>query len=284
MFCNERTRSTLLDPKLKFRGISDHFVTTLSSVQNELNRIFCNECTRCTPLDAKLMFSGVLDRFVTARTSAQNGLNWSLMHMFVEWSRVGIFCNERTRSTPLDPKLMFSGVSNCFVTSRTLAQNGPNQSLIPKFVERSRIGIFRKEWNPIHPIASQTHIFGCFGPFRYCLKFGAKWSELVINAQIRGTKPHWNFSQWTHGIHPIGPQTHVLGHFGPFRCYTNFGAKRAQLVPLMHKFEWTRIGNFRTRSTPLDPKLMFLGVSEHCVTPRTVVRKRTNRCQWCTSS
>ena len=30
-----------------------------------------------------------------------------LMHKFVPWSRFGIFHNERTQSTPLDPKLMF---------------------------------------------------------------------------------------------------------------------------------------------------------------------------------
>jgi len=30
-----------------------------------------------------------------------------LVQKFVPRSRFGIFCNERTRSTPLDPKLMF---------------------------------------------------------------------------------------------------------------------------------------------------------------------------------
>jgi len=34
-----------------------------------------------------------------------------LMHMFVPWSHFGIFRNERTQSTPLDPKLMFVCVS-----------------------------------------------------------------------------------------------------------------------------------------------------------------------------
>jgi hypothetical protein len=32
-----------------------------------------------------------------------------LSHKFAEKSRVGIFLNERTRSTPFDPKLMFKG-------------------------------------------------------------------------------------------------------------------------------------------------------------------------------
>jgi len=34
-----------------------------------------------------------------------------LMHKFVPWSRFGIFRNECTRPTPLDPKLMFWCVS-----------------------------------------------------------------------------------------------------------------------------------------------------------------------------
>jgi hypothetical protein len=39
-----------------------------------------------------------------------------LTHMFAKRSCVGIFHNERTQSTPLEPKLMFWGVSDRFVT------------------------------------------------------------------------------------------------------------------------------------------------------------------------
>ena len=50
-------------------------------------------------------------------------------------------------------------------------------------------------------------------------------------------------------------------HSGPFGCLTKLGAKRAELV---QKFmPRSRVGIFRnerTRSTPLDPKLMFLCV------------------------
>jgi hypothetical protein len=84
--------------------------------------------------------------------------------------------------------------------------------------------------HPIHPIGAQTNVLGCFGPFRYYTNFGAKWAELVIYAQVKGTKSRWNFSQRTHPIHPIGPQTHVLGCFGPIRYCTNFNAKWAELV------------------------------------------------------
>ena len=71
-----------------------------------------------------------------------------------------------------------------------------------------------------------------------------------------------------HPIHPIGPQTQVLVCFVMFRCIldlfcycTKLGAKRIELVQLMKKFvPRNRIRVFRnerTRSTPLDTKLLF---------------------------
>jgi hypothetical protein len=70
-----------------------------------------------------------------------------------------------------------------------------------------------------------------------------------------------NFSQRTHMNHTIGPETHVLERLGPFRYCTKVDAKLAELVPLTHMFaKQSRViifRNERTRSTPLDPKLMF---------------------------
>jgi hypothetical protein len=56
-----------------------------------------------------------------------------------------------------------------------------------------------------------------------------------INAQVRATKSRRHFLQRTPLIHPIGPQTHILGCFTPVRYCTNFGVKWGELVPLMHK-------------------------------------------------
>jgi hypothetical protein len=50
----------------------------------------------------------------------------TLSHKFAKQSRVRIFRNEHTRSTPLDPKLMFWGVSDHFVTAQKSMQNWPN--------------------------------------------------------------------------------------------------------------------------------------------------------------
>ena len=79
-------------------------------------RIFCNEQIRSTPLDPKLTFWCVsfhLGAFGTIwlpyKTLWKTG--GSFLQKFMPRSRVGIFHNERTRSTPLDPKLMFWCVS-----------------------------------------------------------------------------------------------------------------------------------------------------------------------------
>src|SRR6185503_5916276 len=78
-------------------------------------RIFRNERTRSTPLVPKLMFwcvSYYLDAFGTVWLPYNTQCKTSqLVQKFVPGSRVGIFRNERTRSTPLDPNLTFRCVS-----------------------------------------------------------------------------------------------------------------------------------------------------------------------------
>jgi hypothetical protein len=49
-----------------------------------------------------------------------------LSHKFAKQTHVGTFRNERTRSTPFDPKLMFWGVAGRFVTTRKSMQNWLN--------------------------------------------------------------------------------------------------------------------------------------------------------------
>ena len=83
--------------------------------------IFRNECTRSSPLDPKLMFGAFRTIWVH---SGPLGCLMKLgakrdeqVQKFVPRSRVGIFRNERTRSTPLDPKLTFRIVSYYWVHS-----------------------------------------------------------------------------------------------------------------------------------------------------------------------
>ena len=115
--------------------------------------IFRNERSRSNPLDPKLMFWCVYHlgafgtvwlpyetRWKTGRTSAK----------VISRNRVGIFPNERTRSTPLDPKLTFwcifhtiwvhSGPFGC------LTKLGAKRAeLVQIFVPRIRVRIFRNE-------------------------------------------------------------------------------------------------------------------------------------------
>ena len=74
-------------------------------------KIFRNERTRSTPLDPKLTFRSIsyyLGAFGTVWLPYELcAKRAELVQKFVSQSHVGIFLNERTRSTPLDPKLMF---------------------------------------------------------------------------------------------------------------------------------------------------------------------------------
>ena len=108
-------------------------------------------------------------------------------------------------------------------------------------------------------------MFGCV------TKIGVKRAELVQKFVPQSRVEI--FSQRTYRVHPIRPQTDVLVrfctiwvHFEQFGCLTKLGAKRAEQV---QKFvQRNCVGIFRTkrtRSTPLDPKLMFLCVSYYWV-------------------
>ena len=76
---------------------------------------------------------------------------------FVPRSRVGIFCHERTRYTPLDSKHIFCCVLyylNAYFT--TLSAKWAK--LVEKFVPRSRIGIFRNERTRSTPLDPKLKI------------------------------------------------------------------------------------------------------------------------------
>jgi hypothetical protein len=69
-----------------------------------------------------------------------------LTRKFAKQTRVRIFRNEHTRSTPLDPKLMLWGCFGpfhyCMKVDAKLAELAP---LTHKFAKRSCVGIFRNE-------------------------------------------------------------------------------------------------------------------------------------------
>ena len=78
------------------------------------------------------------------------GAKWAeLVQKFVPRSRVRIFRNKRTRSTPSDPKLTFSCISYHLGAFGTVwlpyKTRWKRAELVQKFVPRSRVGIFRNE-------------------------------------------------------------------------------------------------------------------------------------------
>src|SRR6185312_5356993 len=86
-------------------------------------------------------------------------------------------------------------------------------------------------------------------------------------AKVHATKSLRNFSQRTQPIHPLDPKlmfrcvSYKFGAFGTVWLLTKLGAKRAELV--QNFVPRGRVGFFRnerTRSTPLDPRLMFWSV------------------------
>ena len=116
-----------------------------------------------------------------------------LVQKFVPRSRIRIFRKERTRSAPLDPKLMFCCVLYYLVAFGTIwlpyeirCKTG---ELVQKFVPRSRIGIFRKERTRSTPLDPKL-TFWCVS--YYLGAFGTVWLPRCktgrTSAKVRATK------------------------------------------------------------------------------------------------
>ena len=110
-----------------------------------------------------------------------------LMRKFVPRSRVRIFHNECTRSTPLDPKLMFSCVlyslgsfGTILLPYQTRCKTGGNGAIDAKVRATKSCWNFSQRTLPIHPIGTWTHVFVLF------VLFGCFWDCFVA---------HWNSMQ-----------------------------------------------------------------------------------------
>jgi hypothetical protein len=115
--------------------------------------------------------------------------------------------------------------------------------------------------HPIYSIGPKTHVLERFRLFRYCTKVDAKLAELVplTHKFAKEGRVRIFHNERTQSV--IGHKTQVFRRFGPRHYRTKADAKLAELVPLTDKFaKQCRVGIFRierTRSTPIDPKLMF---------------------------
>jgi len=180
--------------------------------------IFRTESTRSTPLDPELTFwcvSYYLSAFgiiwLPYKTLRKTG--GSFLHKFVPRSRVGIFRKERTRSTPLDPKLMFWCISYHFgafgafwfpyetrcKTGRTSAKVRAMKSL-RNFLQRTHV---THQWDIKLMFWCISYFLGAFETV--WLPYETRCKTSRTSAKLRATKSRWNFSQQAHPIHPIGP-------------------------------------------------------------------------------
>ena len=181
-----------------------------------------------------------------------------LVQKFVPRSRVGFFRNEGTRSTPLDPKLMFWCVSyhlGAFGTVRMPYETRGKTGRTCKSSRHEVASVFFA-MNPPDPL--HWSLNSCFGAFRtiwvYLRPFGcltkleAKHSELVQkfvprshirifrNESTQSTPSDPKLMFWCISYH--------LGAFGMFGCLMKLGAKRAELeqkfVPRSHVEHFAR--------------------------------------------
>jgi len=144
-----------------------------------------------------------------------------VVQKFVPSSRVGIFLSECSRSTPLDPNLMFRcvctiwmhlGQFGCVTTLSAIWAK-----LVQKFVPRNRVGIFCNEYTWSTPLDSKFILFcvlyylGAFGtvwlPYKTPCKMGRS------GAKVRAMKSFRNFFETTT---PDPPHWTLTSCFGAF--------------------------------------------------------------------
>jgi hypothetical protein len=117
--------------KLMFSDVSDHFFTARKSMQNlpnwchlrtsSLNKVasqfFATNAADPLHWTQNSCFGAFRTISLLHESQCKTGRTGAFTHKFAKQSRVIIFRNECSQSTPLDPKLMFWGVSNRFATA-----------------------------------------------------------------------------------------------------------------------------------------------------------------------
>jgi hypothetical protein len=154
------------------------------------------------------------------------------------------------------------GVSDRFVTAGKSMLNWPNwcHYRAGSLIKVASEFFASNAPDPLH--WTQNSCLGHFRPSRYCTKVNAKLTKLVpLSHKFAKQSRIGIFHNERTLSTPFDPKVMFWGRFGPFRYFSKVDAKRAELVPLSHKFaKQSRVGIFcneHTRSTPFDTKLMF---------------------------
>jgi len=260
--------------------------------------IFRNLHTRSTPLDSKLMFCCVLyylGAFGTVwlpyKTRCKTGWSGAKLRAMKSCRN---FSQQTTRSTPLDPNLIFRCISYylgafgivCCVT--TLSSK--RAKLVQKFVPRSRVWIFRSERTRSTPLHSKLmflfvlYYLDAFGPFGCLTKLNAKRAELVQKFVPRSRVLSFRIKHTR--LSPLGPKlifwcvSYYLGTFGtvwlPYktRCKTGRSGAKVRAMKSCQNFSQRTYP-----STPLNPKLMFHSVLYYFCAIGTVRLRYKTQCK-----
>ena len=167
-----------------------------------------------------------------------------LMQKFRPWCLVRIFCNECSRSTLFDPKLMFWCVSfhlGVFWTVSLLYETCCKSSKLVQLMQMFMHDVVLEFFATNAPDPHHWTLNSCFGaflsiwvhlePFRYCTKLAAKRAKLVqlmqkfvpwclvrIFATNAPEPHHWTLNSF------FGAFLSVWVHLEPFRYCTKLGA------------------------------------------------------------
>ena len=136
-----------------------------------------------------------------------------LVQKFVPRSRIEIFHNEHTRSTPLDAKLMFWCVSYYLAAFGTVqlpygtrCKTGRNSAKFRATKSRRNFSKRSTRSTPLDPnlmFWCISYHLGAFGAV--WLPYETRWKTGRSSAKVRATKSRRNFLQRTHPIQPIRP-------------------------------------------------------------------------------
>ena len=128
-------------------------------------------------------------------------------------SRVGIFRNELTQFTPLDPKLFFWFVSYYLGAFGTVWLRYETRCKMSRPSAKVRATKSRRNFSqrrhPIHPIGPKLMFFcvsyysGAFGTIWLAYETRCKTGR--TSAKVCATKSRRKFSQRRQPMHPIGP-------------------------------------------------------------------------------
>jgi len=136
-----------------------------------------------------------------------------LVQKFVPRSRVRIFHNERTRSTPLDPKLMFwcvlyylGAFGTVWLPYETRCKSGRTSAKVRATKSHRNFSQRHTRSTRLDPKLTFWCVWYYLGAFRTVwLPYETRYKTSRTSEKVRATKSRRNFLQRTHPIHPIGP-------------------------------------------------------------------------------